>query len=98
MGLSITKQWVVFALLCMVLLNNVQAISIDNGVLDPCKGPKPPVGCVSDSHAPRQEANPWNRGCSKITQCRDLALNLYLHRRHQVIYFYVGIFMVVCLC
>ncbi|XVF81246.1 hypothetical protein PTKIN_Ptkin15bG0140300 [Pterospermum kingtungense] len=69
------------ALISMVVvkLNQVDAATtagagtppIDAGVLDPCKRPGGPhPGCHPDPNSPPQEANPYQRGCSKYFRCR----------------------------
>ena len=48
---------------------------INPGVLDPCQKPRGPhPGCPQSESMPveRTPANPYSRGCSKLTRCRSL--------------------------
>ncbi|RXH98010.1 hypothetical protein DVH24_010335 [Malus domestica] len=57
-------------ILRLVVLNS--EVKGDPGVLDPCKRPGGPHrGCNATTEGPRQPANPYNRGCSRILRCRD---------------------------
>ncbi|OAY34547.1 hypothetical protein MANES_12G028500v8 [Manihot esculenta] len=64
------------ALINLIMLNHhvrVEAVRyLEPGVLDPCirSGNKLP-GCDPNKNQPRKEANPYQRGCSAITRCRN---------------------------
>ena len=55
-----------------ILINGVASKKIDAGVLDPCKWPGGPhPGCPDPKNkTPPGPANPYDRGCNRITLCR----------------------------
>ncbi|XVF32118.1 hypothetical protein REPUB_Repub17cG0054400 [Reevesia pubescens] len=64
-----------FALISMVVVKQVDAAGgkyIHPGVLDPCKRPGGPYpGCHPNINSPPQQANQYQRGCSKYYRCRS---------------------------
>ncbi|XP_023533089.1 protein RALF-like 10 [Cucurbita pepo subsp. pepo] len=60
-------------LICIVLISMLvvsQEVASETKFLkfpDPCQQPNPPLGCSIGNAVP---ANPYRRGCSKITRCR----------------------------
>ncbi|XP_010247580.1 PREDICTED: protein RALF-like 12 [Nelumbo nucifera] len=64
---------------CMLLVFLISTMWMNEQVeakllnIDPCKGPNPPPHCLppgTDPKSPPQQANTYNRGCSKIFRCR----------------------------
>ncbi|XP_062019586.1 protein RALF-like 10 [Rosa rugosa] len=77
MGLSNMKSLILCVLIIhMVALNHGVTANnkfIDPGVLDPCQRPGGPhPGChPNNNNGEPKPANPYSRGCSKVTRCRS---------------------------
>ena len=74
MGFSNIKAWLIcFVLITMAVVNQVDAApNIDPAVLDPCKRPGGPhPGCHPDINSAPEQANAYQRGCSKTHKCRS---------------------------
>ena len=70
------------ALMSLMVKHQVEAAKfLKPGVVDPCQVPgnKNP-GCHPEPTKPRQEANPYTRGCSPVNKCRSQPPNKKLVR------------------